>query len=591
MEEEEPGSSGLLPPEVPQASSSRRPRAPQKRKRGGKARPTGPLPKRQKRKARNPPRKAAPHYFVHETDNDMLLIISNVGEADDRRPARKGLKRKRKEPPRRQGRLTKQWAPAAKQPGKPLRGGAPSSAQPGPSGVLEGGCQPFPLNTASLPGGSWGEDLPVEILVQIFQFVVGSEGAVPFLCRVACVCRRWYGAASNPVLWQKVSVSCCWVTPGKELALAVEKKVLGTMEWLATSRFSLLRDFALCHWKSQVPFVLQALAESCSLLASLKLSHCSGVTTESLRALAESCPRLQSLNLQNSQMDSSAVLSFLETAGSRIRHLWLTYSSRMRAIMAKLASGCCPGLQLLEVNTEIKQSIQLFRLSVEQLQAACPQLQVLRLLNVACYVKPTPRSAPPSPGFPQLEELCLATTALSLVDDHMLERLLHTSNRLRVLDLRGCSCVTPKGLELLPCPDLERLYLGLYTGLSPLRLPINGSPLITCKWSHSLRELDLAGHNFGEKDLHQAMAAFTRHEGAGGEPVLRSLNLTGTKVTLRTVSTLIASCPSLDYLNLSSCRQLPRGTKKAYRGSHEIRQCLHQFLTSLEEPSGLGEVK
>lgn len=41
-----------------------------------------------------------------------------------------------------------------------------------------------------------------------------------------------------------------------------------------------------------------------------------------------------------------------------------------------LQSGCCLGLRLLEVNTEIKQSSQHLQLSVEQLQAACQQLQV-----------------------------------------------------------------------------------------------------------------------------------------------------------------------------------------------------------------------
>lgn len=38
--------------------------------------------------------------------------------------------------------------------------------------------------------------------------------------------------------------------------------------------------------------------------------------------------------------------------------------------------GCCPDLRLLEVNAEIKQSTQEFQLPIEQLQAACPQLQV-----------------------------------------------------------------------------------------------------------------------------------------------------------------------------------------------------------------------
>ncbi|XP_042321499.1 F-box/LRR-repeat protein 6-like isoform X2 [Sceloporus undulatus] len=582
MDEEEPRGSRGSPGSPPAACS--RSRAPRKRKRevSGNAESAGQIPKEKRRKkSHRAPRTAAPHYFVHETDNDMLLIISNVGEAPER-PLRKTLKKKKRKP------IQRQWKSPKKRPtkqGKSTKGKTLAS-QRGTAGVLGEGSKSLPIAPQSGTESSWGEHLPVEILVQIFQVVVALDGAVPFLCRVSRVCRLWCGAASSPVLWQKVSVGHCWVAPGKKLPPAAEKKVLITMEWLVANRFSHLREFSLCHWKSQVPFVLKAIGHSCPLLASLKLSHCSGVTTESLCTLAESCQQLESLNLQNSQMDASAVLSFLEAAGSRIRHLWLTYSSRMSAIIGVLLNGSCPELQLLEVNTEIKQSTQHFQLPIEQLQAACPKLQVLRLLNVICYPKSIPSSAPQSPGFPQLEELCLATTSFSFVDNNMLRRILCASTKLRVLDLRGCFRVTPKGLELLPCPDLEQLYLGLYCSAIHLHLPLEGCPLITWKWSHSLRELDLTGQSFNEHDLEEGMAAFCQKEGTRGEPALRSLSLTGTKITHRTISSLIASCPALNYLNLSSCRHLPRGMKKVYRGRDEIRQCLRQLLASSEESAG-----
>ncbi|XP_053100675.1 F-box/LRR-repeat protein 6 isoform X2 [Hemicordylus capensis] len=497
-------------------------------------------PKKKKKVARKAPRRAAPDYLVHETDNDMLLIISNVGEMRER-PARKVPKRKRKPPKGLQ-------KPAASRRQLVKRRTWPE--RPVTAEVVGGSRKASPASLPPAAGSSWGEHLPLEILVQVFQHVVASEGAVPFLCRVACVCRLWYGAASSPVLWQKVSVGHCWVAPGQRQSPVVEKRVCGTMEWLVANRLSHLRDFTLCHWKNHVSSVLRALGSSCPLLQSLKLSYCSKVTTESLSAIAEGCPQLESLNLQNSQ------------------------------------NGCCPGLQLLEVNTEIRQSLGNLQLPIEQLQAACPHLQVLRLLNVLWGPKSSPRSARASLGFPALEELCLATTNFSFVDDRVLQRLLWASRRLRVLDLRGCYHVTPKGLEQLPCPDLEQLYLGLYSSLNSVPLPLQGCALVTWKWHHSLRELDLTGQRFSEQDLEQAMAAFTQGEGEGGEPLLSSLNLAGTKIVLQAVSALIAGCPALRYLNLSSCRHLPRSTKKAYRGAEEIRQCLHQLLTSTEEPAG-----
>lgn len=83
--------------------------------------------------------------------------------------------------------------------------------------------------------------------------------------------------------------------------------------------------------------------------------------------------------------------------------------------------------------------------------------------------------------------------------------------------------------------DLEQLYLGLHYSDSSLSRPLEGSPLLTWKWRHSLRELDLTSQSFSEEDLQQAMAAFTQGGGEEGPPLLRFLSLTGTKVALRTV--------------------------------------------------------
>ncbi|KAM6458432.1 F-box/LRR-repeat protein 6 isoform 4-T4 [Liasis olivaceus] len=456
----------------------------------------GPAPLRgRRRRRRRRGSRGAPRFVVHETEEAALLLVPAAGERGPRGPRRR------------------RRAAAGDAPGGEGAGGADSG---------------------------WGARLPAELLVRVLGLAVASEGgAVPLLCRAARVCRLWYRAASAPVLWRTVAVGHCWAPAGQRWAPALQRRALGTLEWLAARRCPLLRDFALGHWRGLVAPVLQ--------------------------------------------VDSWAVTSFLEVAGARMRQLSLTYSSRIGAIIALLAGGCCPDLRLLEVNAEIKQSTQHFQLPIEQLQAAFPQLQVLRLLNVTYYPKPLPSSAAQSLGFPQLEELCLATTAFSFVDNNVLWRILCASSRLRVLDLRGCVRVTPKGLERLPCPDLEQLYLGLHYGASHLSRPLEGSPLLTWKWRHSLRELDLAGQSFSEQDLERAMAAFTQGGGQRGAPVLRSLTLTGTKIALSTVSTLIASCPALSYLNLSSCRHLPRGTKKAYRGPDEVRQCLHQLLTSSEE--------
>lgn len=50
-------------------------------------------------------------------------------------------------------------------------------------------------------------------------------------------------------------------------------------------------------------------------------------------------------------------------------------------------------------------------------------------------------------------------------------------------------------------------------------------------------------------------------------------------------SSVISSCPGLLYLNLESCRCLPRGLKRAYRGPEEVQWCLEQLLTCPPAPS------
>ena len=96
------------------------------------------------------------------------------------------------------------------------------------------------------------------------------------------------------------------------------------------------------------------------------------------------------------------------------------------------------------------------------------------------------------------------------------------------------SLPTQSSCPLLSPPELERLYLGLYGMSDRLTLAKEGSPLLTQKWCHSLRELDLSGQGFSEKDLEQALAAFSGTPG-GSHLALYSLNLRGTRVTPGTV--------------------------------------------------------
>ncbi|XP_035132490.2 F-box/LRR-repeat protein 6 isoform X3 [Callithrix jacchus] len=367
--------------------------------------------------------------------------------------------------------------------------GPRAAAKPKPKARLRPEPAAAPEPADGLDAG-WGDRIPLEILVQIFRLLVAADGPMPFLGRAARVCRRWQEAASQPALWHTVTLSPPLASRPANGRVKAEKKLLASLEWLMPSRFSQLQRLTLIHWKSQVHPVLK--------------------------------------------VESTAVVSFLEEAGPRMRKLWLTYSSQTTAILSALLGSCCPQLQVLEVSTDINRNSIPLQLPVEALQKGCPQLQVLRLLNLMWLPKPPGRGAAPGPGFPSLEELCLASSTCNFVSNEVLDRLLHGSPNLRLLDLRGCARVTPAGLQDLPCQELEQLHLGLYGTSDRLTLAKEGSPLLTQKWCRTLRELDLSGQGFSEKDLEQALAAFLSTPG-GLHPALCSLNLRGTRVTPSTV--------------------------------------------------------
>ncbi|XP_051871467.1 F-box/LRR-repeat protein 6 [Pristis pectinata] len=508
-------------------------------------------------------------YTVHDTDNDMLLIISNKNEVQRKaRPRRPWARKSNRRLNHKHNAHTVKFSLVEMR-----TRGATSDCADGQRKLMNS----EPKAQKEEVVDQWGQQLPIEVLVHIFHYVVSSNGAVPFLCRMARVCHLWNGAAGNPRLWRRVTISQCWVNPGKKLQPPVQRKIQNTLSWLTENRFSQLREFSLCHWNNLVSYTLKAITKSCPHLVSLRLTNCTGVTSDVFEALATHSRKLESLNLQHSVVDTAAVISFLETAGSNLKQLCVTYNSRLHNIFNAIVAGCCTELRLLEVNTEIKQTNPYFQFCIEMLQAGCPKLQVLRLLNLTWFPKACTMIVSPEVGFSELEELCLATSSFSLVTDEVLVKLLHLSSKLRTLDLRGCYRITSAALQLLPCQDLARLFLGLYCSTTTLLLAKQGSEQMALKWKHSLEELDLTGQCYKEKDLELAMGILA---GTEGNHVLRSLNLAGTKVTLDAIRVVVSSSPRLSYLNLTSCRCLPRGLKRIYRGQEEIAQFVNRLLSS-----------
>lgn len=178
------------------------------------------------------------------------------------------------------------------------------------------------------------------------------------------------------------------------------------------------------------------------------------------------------------------------------------------------------------------------------------------MLNVRPLHKTTRTAADSMLGFPLLEELCIATTSFSYMTDKDLWDILFGSPKLRVLDLRGCSRITPSGLAALPCQgkflvlfffclrilsmltctfldcestELECLFWGQYFSSSvALSTPKAGLHMLTRKWCLTLQELDIGNQLFTAEDLEAAMGHLSQ---AAEAETLRSLNLSGTRIT------------------------------------------------------------
>lgn len=62
------------------------------------------------------------------------------------------------------------------------------------------------------------------------------------------------------------------------------------------------------------------------------------------------------------------------------------------------------------------------------------------------------------------------------------------------------------------------------------------------------------------------------------------LDLCGSSVSLEAVQEVLTNCPSLNSINLSSCRSLPRGMKRLLQGPAEMKDLREALGVELKVP-------
>lgn len=109
-------------------------------------------------------------------------------------------------------------------------------------------------------------------------------------------------------------------------------------------------------------------------------------------------------------------------------------------------------------------------IAIQKLQLACPQLRVLRAANISLTVS----SSQSSPGFVHLEELSIPSSDSGIAGvittshtDTIIEELTKSSEKLKLLDIRGSRLVTPRALVKIPAWNIQLISLSncprLYT--------------------------------------------------------------------------------------------------------------------------------
>ncbi|XP_053571479.1 F-box/LRR-repeat protein 6 isoform X2 [Bombina bombina] len=231
-----------------------------------------------------------PSYYIHQTDNDMLLLISNDLGSED---LPQGLNKRARR------------------------------CLDAPVSEIQHIASP-----ESTTDHGWGSAMPLEILQKIFQLLADSEGSVPTLCRLSLLSdfslHHWKEhvpfvvkslSASCPLLSSLTLSHCSGVTSDALLSAASNCAQLQSLNLQNSQVESLavLGTFEVCGSRLQRLFLTYS-NKSSAILSSLSNGSCSNLkilelNTEikqgeshlqiCIEALQSGCPKLEVLRLLN----------------------------------------------------------------------------------------------------------------------------------------------------------------------------------------------------------------------------------------------------------------------------------------------------
>eukprot|EP00095_Tigriopus_kingsejongensis_P002982 maker-scaffold849_size89187-snap-gene-0.16 protein:Tk02982 transcript:maker-scaffold849_size89187-snap-gene-0.16-mRNA-1 annotation:"hypothetical protein DAPPUDRAFT_23392" len=420
-------------------------------------------------------------------------------------------------------------------------------------------------------------DLPDKALRHLFRCCVANEGAVLFLVRASRVCKSWNKQASDTRLWTHLDLSS-----SKMKEKYRNDKKLETF----LRKYPNVLELKLTGWKNTVgTATLKMISTVCPKLVSLGLASCFKLSNEDVKLIAESYEKLERIDLSNvsssscssrSAVSSTCLTEFVTLVGKRLTHFNIS-NNKMAGLpfVFKALSSHSSRLEELDISNITTTSREAIPMNVEKFQRGCPRIRVINANHTMLNLTETPiKEQIQSPGFPLLQELYIAVDSRGYfdgMDDGQIERILKKSDKLKLLDIRGCQHVSDSCLIRLPTWEMEKLVL---SGCSAASVSSDGLELMVRKWAETLLEMDVS-LTPGERTINYMVESFAEADITS----VRKLNLCGTAIKPKSLVKLLKNCDTLEYINLNSCRGLHRGTKRLHGTREAVLKLLEDITT------------
>ena len=217
--------------------------------------------------------------------------------------------------------------------------------------------------------------------------------------------------------------------------------------------------------------------------------------------------------ISRSVVSSNCLSDFISVVGDRLTHLNIS-NNKLSGLpfVFKAISTHSKSLEELDISNITTTSRDTIHIHVEKFQKGCPKLRVLNANHTMISLEETPiKEQIQSPGFPNLREIHIAVDSRGYfegMDDGHIERLLKRSDKLRLLDIRGCQQVSDSCLIKLPTWDVERLVL---SGSSAASSSKEGLSLMVRKWAAHLTDVDVSSTT-GDRIIDNAIEAFAEED-------------------------------------------------------------------------------